>query len=654
MCCEANARLWRSVVVVSQMWFHGVESRQKSSSHDIPGPYPTTRISAPSNPIMRRAVRAAGLLSSRTRPSIVHSSALRLSERSAVIDVSPVLASTTPSPVAGDKVPVSYEYFKRDSKTGEAVITRARSPIHKRPYWWDSIPIFRGCRSSKDLIDRYEALDGQGRMVLSEGVRRHLLEVLDPRDFVKYSRRCAFGPKPHAHSIHNSHWRGKAITLTAWEDAVKEYLSRLNFMLKSLREDRIPLNASCFERIMIGAEAIGSLQVAQMAWKEMRSLGITPNLRHYTYLLALLVDGFSVNRRYVAYGTEIMKKRTASKQASFHRGDPSMPEDYRSRMINVLEEMDKDGVEPDIGIAELMLLAYARMGDQQGVETLMKKFWKIDIENPKAGIDTSTLNEKLRPRTETLIAVCMAFGVSLKIGKALHAVDIMSREYDVPFDSRVAEGLIVWTYLATGMERSLPAKKRQLQPDSTQQIFQALRVPPYNIERHTIESYDVVARSFVWRGMTTEALKIVREMQDVFDIRKAFEFPEEERKVTDSEYREARKLSQLRRLIEMVILNGSQKNDDHLDLSLRQIPNIINEFYYALGHLVNYVVPTGHVTLYTGKEPWMMEGAVREGKWRPAATYGRKGTSRYTQRWRYDEKSRYGAAAVGLIDWIDD
>ena len=192
----------------------------------------------------------------------------------------------------------------------------------------------------------------------------------------------------------------------------------------------------------------------------------------------------------------------------------------KSEVITIFNHMLEEGTEADRKIFGHLMTALAREGDIDGVKATLKSAWNIDLNasdveegyHPRMRRDSP-----LYPDSDTLFVIAHAFGANNDFPTALKAVDLMSRNFDIPITSAVWTELLEWACVLS-LPRSAEGKDQGYTsgklPDKTpENVWNLLTGEPYNIIP-TPTMYDLMIRHYQQRRMLKHVLHYIAECME--------------------------------------------------------------------------------------------------------------------------------------------
>ncbi|MCJ1407513.1 hypothetical protein MMC19_001584 [Ptychographa xylographoides] len=192
----------------------------------------------------------------------------------------------------------------------------------------------------------------------------------------------------------------------------------------------------------------------------------------------------------------------------------------REETIRNFELMVKSGVMTNVDTFSILMLAMGREGDMEGVNTILKQIWDVDLETAMLHDDSALLFENklfptspLYPSQDLLFTIAHIFGMNNDMPAALRMLDVFSRKYGILIDVETWSELLNWTYCLSsrkdGRARVNGSSIGQLPLSSMEELWQTMISEPYNIEP-TMPMYNKRIRILANRQMLTAFLEVMR------------------------------------------------------------------------------------------------------------------------------------------------
>lgn len=255
------------------------------------------------------------------------------------------------------------------------------------------------------------------------------------------------------------------------------------------------------------ARSIGDAELADNIWSNMHEDEVIPDVHCYNYYMAAKVwdRAYAGHERYHLRVTPFAyrKRRMDAPNPGF-QGYGTAGRSVRKEVLGIFNEMVANGNQADEASLVNVLLAASRVGYVQGIKSVLKTAWNVDVDELLAQNDESLVppvteydrSSPLHPSGALLFAVAHAFGTNNDIAAALRTVNFIASSYDIPIPEKV------WLEL---LERSFVLSRPRFGPDAKRDrkgkvnydflgvLVQTMASEPFNV-RYTIEMHHVLAK----------------------------------------------------------------------------------------------------------------------------------------------------------------
>ncbi|RMZ75980.1 hypothetical protein DV738_g5178, partial [Chaetothyriales sp. CBS 135597] len=331
-----------------------------------------------------------------------------------------------------------------------------------------------------------------------------VLELLDPAYFLDERKKIDRDITPRLYSqfaIRKSGFLG---------DKFDWYLRFLEDVVNLRRAAGFGLTLDVYKQLLKWAEAVGSEALARDLFDSaMPRDGIEPDLAAYnSYLGACVWNGaYDVDFRYRrrnAGSNHLLRERVMPLKGKdeivkLARSRYQRPEGetLRGHALAVVERLTRQGHTPDETTLTNLILAMAYDGDMQGVKSVLKSTWNIDVDllskYDEEEIESPTFYEEgdpLRPSARLLHAVVYAYGTNNDAFHASYLLDYISRNYNlVPVPDDIWMLLYELTYvLAQSFGRNRTRKGHaigRLPEDALARLGAMITDEPHNVKVNT-------------------------------------------------------------------------------------------------------------------------------------------------------------------------
>lgn len=297
------------------------------------------------------------------------------------------------------------------------------------------------------------------------------------------------------------------------EDSLHEFGADFVANVKWLLERRVAeghsLISSDFKHILLCARAVGDVQIAEDVWSMMNSAGIAPDVECYNHLFAARVWADSKNparrhhlRKLPFY--QKVRQQTYLPQGFGHRlGETGL----KVQISEDFHEMVRQNMTGNEETFCLMMIAQAREGDMDGIQSILNRVWNIDVDALRK--DTGQLKHTVkqlpqdspfRPSKDLLMTIAHSFGICNDIPIALRLLDFVSRSYKVSIPPSVWGELLERTYVLSNRRASQKVEsgeaEGQLPGSAVEGVWKTMVQEPYNIAP-TMPMFNILVMSYI-------------------------------------------------------------------------------------------------------------------------------------------------------------
>ncbi|RMZ87312.1 hypothetical protein DV736_g5460, partial [Chaetothyriales sp. CBS 134916] len=229
------------------------------------------------------------------------------------------------------------------------------------------------------------------------------------------------------------------------------HLRFLEHVVKLRRAAGFRLTLDVYKQLLKWAETVGSESLARdLLDSAMPRDGVEPDLAAYnSYLGACVWNGaYDIDFRYRRRNSasnfllreRVMPLKDGDKIVKLTRPRYQRPEGttLRDHALAVFDRLTRQGHAPDEATFTNLMLAMAYDGDMQGVKSVLKSTWNIDVDllskYDEEEIESPTFYEdghRLRPSARLLHAVVYAYGTNNDSFHASYLLDYISRNYNI-------------------------------------------------------------------------------------------------------------------------------------------------------------------------------------------------------------------------------
>lgn len=432
----------------------------------------------------------------------------------------------------------------------------------------------------------------------------------------------------------------------SFEERARTFINILNKLTEERvnATDTIPFRVHCHLLKCLAACGRGDL-ATHVFYNSMPDDQLMPDRACYNYLMEALTWNHAYNGR-ERYKLRVTGDRLALRSyedrplnlAGHGVASPSNPENkdsIRIQILKIFNDLVRQGISGDEATFCHVMIAMGREGDIEGVKSILKSVWNIDIDGLNAydeeELESPTFydeNSILRPSERLLFTIAHIFGSNNQIDTASTLLDYVSRHYNMEISNKVWNHLLGWAYSIFSQGR--PWQRRRglnigrPSAAAVESLFAVLQGEPYNIQ------FGIVPLHYRIR------VRLAKRMLDplLADVRDCLRQLDDDRLQLSTLYDKMRNLVlgnyggthqgdlatvrflNLRRQfiltalrteahLQLMIINlrnmfkenffaGGGKEVEH---PWRSLPNLILEFPDFLPNILPYYTPTGHVML---------------------------------------------------------
>lgn len=433
----------------------------------------------------------------------------------------------------------------------------------------------------------------------------------------------------------------------------KNYTEIMQTVAMLRRESGHRLTAQQYRIMLKHAGIIGLPSLAGTLWQDLLEDGIVPDVSMYNGFLASAV--WAGHRDRHSRSRERVISRNQNPRREEHRpwffGNYTVgPGGIKEQAMGILDSMLKNGVTANEETYCWLMVAAAKEGEIDTVESILTRVWNIDVRklmqtdpgeeetlNPRQWLEDSSH----RPTERFMHTLAYAYSINSDMPTALRLVDYVAGEYDIAISDRVWDVLFEYTCILAS-HRHGPAAvndeaKGQLPKRSVQTLWSTMTSEPYNVKPR-MWMYNLMMRNLLLQRRKTsemmekmeESLALYKEHQEA-----AYKAWDEVKICTDAcrsgsrpwksalEARRRWELASLERHLskrtmmrwmrfvcmsfEHHVRRDGSIQDELLDIMYRKVPRMLWDWRKLLGRVFKYDTTTGVVELelMTEDEWWM-------------------------------------------------
>jgi len=494
---------------------------------------------------------------------------------------------------------------------------------------------------------------------------RVLLGLLNPevaRDFISNATDenfadavCAIDPEYFIVPFRDLHYHLAPSTeiepvyryIKSFEERAATFINIINKLIEDrmTTTDNIPFRVH--RHLLKCLAACGAGESAKnVFYKSMPENHHIPDRACYNYLMEALIWNHAYNGR-ERYKLRVTADRLAIRSfdtrplnlAGHGVASPTNPENRHSVRIQVLKifnRLVRQGVSGDEATFCHLMTAMAREGDMEGVKSILKSVWNIDMDglntSDEEQLESPTFYDEssiLRPSERLLLTIAHVFGSNNQIDTASALLDYVSRHYNISISNKVWDHLLGWAYCLfrhwNAWQRRRGLHVGRPSAAAFESFFAVLEGKPYNIQFGIVPlNYRIRVRlaKRVLDPLLTDMRECLRQLND--DRRQLSTLHDKMRNLVKGNFGETHRggLATIPFLnLRRQFILASLRMEAHLQLMIvnfrkmfkedrfagggireteyprRRLPNLIHEFAEFLPNILPYYIPTGHVVL---------------------------------------------------------
>ena len=309
-------------------------------------------------------------------------------------------------------------------------------------------------------------------------------------------------------------------------DIFAEYTFKIRELVRRRLRAGSALGIEEWKCLLQTVASVGDGVAALEIWTDMVNCKIEPDLACYNlYFEARCWSGahLPLERHRLRVIPATLRLRRPHKPGSGHlqrldsfQVGPGGLKDETTKMFAIMVDR---GIVANEKTFCLLMIALSREGDLQGVKSILRRVWDVDVDSILEGNQDSreptnlTRDSPLYPRPSILYAIAHIFGSNNELATALRIVDYVSRRYSIIIQTRVWDELLEWAHVLSrrrnAVRRHDGASSGQLPTQSVESLWNIMISAPYNIPP-TMRMLDYYCRNLFKRQKLQPMLKQMR------------------------------------------------------------------------------------------------------------------------------------------------
>ena len=476
------------------------------------------------------------------------------------------------------------------------------------------------------------------------------LSRLDPAYFIEPYIQLYRNLDPYLHTDEVRHRQARSL-----EDRWDKHVVALDGIIARRKQAGHAISLDGYRELLKNAGAMGEeLLAIGIFEKLMPEEGVKPDLKCFNYYMQARVwSGWhearfrgktrviraNLNARDHPSGV-IGKARLRSWQFQPERSEPTTPKWIRQVILNMFQELNRQGSSGNEETYVNLILAMSQAGDVAGIKSVLKSVWNINVDllaqYDEEEIESPTYYDEespLRPTERLLFTLAYTFGNNNDMIAAYQLVDYVSRNYNIPIPEYIWHRLYEMTFVLTRSrsDRKSGYAKRwgylegQLGHKSLPDFFSLVTGEPHNI-KPSVVMLIMLARLERDKHQLDPYLSYVRQALEVLDEEKtklstlydevvgmiktrqaqagdlSVQFLDKRREFIIKSLHVEKNLQYILTAVSHLLSENEWAGGGKLtDLAHRQIPNLVQEFDTFLPNELNYQLPTGHIDFVNGQ-----------------------------------------------------
>jgi hypothetical protein len=300
-----------------------------------------------------------------------------------------------------------------------------------------------------------------------------------------------------------------------------KFLSQIYGIVEARRRYHL-LSLTDWKYLLKCARATGNARLAKRIWETILTQGdLAPDTECFNHYLscACWSEKLNINQKHrLQIIARNMEPRAWTGTIPYTLAGHAVGNNLgiKARVSRLFSQMVDIGLTGNEETFCLMMTALAREGDTDGIASILKRVWGIDIEGllTSSEVDLPPVKVYVQgspfyPTGYLLHTLAHAYGINNSIPTALRLVDFVSRQYDIEIPVRVWEEILTWTFILS-LPKKAPSQEAggflvgQLPPEAVSNLWNTMTSEPYNIQP-TMFMYNRLITNLIRRECFGEA-----------------------------------------------------------------------------------------------------------------------------------------------------
>ncbi|KAL5002198.1 mitochondrial ATPase expression-domain-containing protein [Aspergillus recurvatus] len=269
-----------------------------------------------------------------------------------------------------------------------------------------------------------------------------------------------------------------------------DFVRNLSAIVRIRRLGGQALGLAEYTHLLDCARSLGDALMADHIWNSMRMDNIDPDLRCYNHYMEAKVwnMAYTGKEKYRLRITPFAYRRRRFGDLGWD-GYGTAGRSVRAEVQEIFDEMTASGIEGDEASIVNLLMATARVGDNEAMEGILQTIWNIDVDALRKGQHVEVAeydrSSPFYPSARLLRAVAHSFSAANDIESAVRIVELVSRSYDVEVPDSIWAELFEWAFVLSrrkyGPDTERKSKGR-IDTSLLENLFEIMTKEPYNVE----------------------------------------------------------------------------------------------------------------------------------------------------------------------------
>ncbi|KAL9106145.1 MAG: hypothetical protein Q9227_008793 [Pyrenula ochraceoflavens] len=326
----------------------------------------------------------------------------------------------------------------------------------------------------------------------SQALFEAVLVLIDPDYFIQPFKQIYRYIKPSLIEGSNEIRSIKAPELEF--DAFTRHLDQI---VRRRKDAGYSLSLGVYRHLLACADALADDRMADLVWRSLTSeCDEQPDVACYASLMGAKcwADSWRKNKQ---FNFRVLDASSIQNQEG-HTDDLAesrvrQGQDLRRVVLSIFEQLVFQGLEGNEAVFAHLMTAMGREGDIEGVKSLLKSVWRIDLDLmqrwDEEELETPShhnFDSPLRPTNQLLFTIAHVFGSNDRVETAMQLVDFVSRQYNISIAIETWQQIIEWGYVlqrrGTSVNRRRGLAARSTQHNNFYQYWESMTNPPHNVK----------------------------------------------------------------------------------------------------------------------------------------------------------------------------